>query len=43
MVVDDPLPLLSAADEQERSQERAHDERDREEWLNDERPPHHEG
>ena len=43
VVVDDPLPLLSAADEQERSQERAHDERDREEWLNDERPPHHEG
>jgi hypothetical protein len=43
VVADDPLPLLSAADEQERSQERVDEDRAHEEWLNDERPPHHEG
>jgi len=40
-VIDDPLPTLSGADEAERAAERAVDDADREQWLNDERPPHH--
>jgi hypothetical protein len=40
-VIDDPLPTLPGADEDERSAERAAEEAAREQWLNDERPPHH--
>lgn len=42
-VVDDPMPVMSASDAAEHRQEQADDERSREQWLNDERPPHHEG
>jgi hypothetical protein len=40
-VIDDPLPTLSAGDEAERAAERAGEDAAREQWLNDERPPHH--
>jgi hypothetical protein len=40
-VIDDPLPTLSGADEAERAAERPGEQAAREQWLNDERPPHH--
>ena len=43
VVVADPLPTMSSDDEREQRQEQAEQERSREQWLNDERPPHHEG
>lgn len=39
--VDDPIPVLSASDEQERAAERASEDAAHEQWLADERPPHH--
>ena len=39
--VDDPLPTLSVADEAERRAERVDEDADRDQWLEDERPPHH--
>jgi hypothetical protein len=41
LLVDDPLPRVSAADEQERAQEQAEVDQQRDRWLNDERPPHY--
>lgn len=43
LAVADPVPLLSAADEAEASQERSGDDEVREAWLQAERPPHHGG